>query len=141
MLLAGTEVDEERNGGRYKQQPIVLKHQALGDTLGHIHVFTHWHRAHASAHHHHTDPQWHFTGRAHLQSGPGSPSRETVSTDSLQGSSLNLLRLTNFSSGVISILRASFKSSRHQGGPAREAVTSSLFQDNIHEEVRVKEPI
>lgn len=79
MLLAGTEVDEEPGGGRYKQQPIVLKHQALGDTLGHIHVFTHWHQAHASAHHHHTDPQWHFAGRAHLQSGSGCPSSETLS--------------------------------------------------------------
>lgn len=44
MLLAGTEVDEEHGGGgETKQQAIVLKHQALGDTLGHIHVFTHWH--------------------------------------------------------------------------------------------------
>ena len=44
----GTEVDEEQGReGRAKQQGIVLVHQALGDTLKHIHSFTHLHgRAH-----------------------------------------------------------------------------------------------
>lgn len=38
----GTEVDEEQGGrAQRKQQGIVLVHQALGDTLEHIHSFTH----------------------------------------------------------------------------------------------------
>lgn len=43
-----TEVDEEQGGrAQQKQQGIVLVHQALGDTLRHIHSFTHGHgRAH-----------------------------------------------------------------------------------------------
>lgn len=37
-----TEVDEGRGGRAHrKQQGIVLVHQALGDTLKHIHSFTH----------------------------------------------------------------------------------------------------
>lgn len=37
----GQRLTRSREGGHRKQQGIVLIHQALGDTLKHIHAFTH----------------------------------------------------------------------------------------------------
>lgn len=69
--------------GTARQRGIVLVHQALGDTLKHIHSFTHWHgRAHrrmllptATQ-----DLRWHLGGQPHLQSSPGCRSWSTLST-------------------------------------------------------------
>lgn len=60
-----TAVDGAAREGTTKQQGFVLKRQALGDTLKHIHAFTHRHgRAHAPAHCH-TDSLWHLRGQPH----------------------------------------------------------------------------
>lgn len=72
-----TEVDEGRGGrARRRQQGIVFVHQALGDTLKHIHSFTHTDTA---VHTHRRmllptatpDLCWHLRGQPHLQSRPG----------------------------------------------------------------------
>lgn len=64
---------ESGGEGTVKQQGIVPVHQALGDTLKHIHAFTHRHsRAQKcvlqpTA----TQTHWHLAGQPHLQSCPG----------------------------------------------------------------------